>query len=914
MKNYFSDVVHDVIGNDPVIDQFDVSYPANFYKTSQDNYITGTLLKVDNVQTVKSGKLSFSVGERGSLFSKLQASSQPPLDSTYGSAEVSKNSSYAERLVPWIEKVSNSYRITQCVDEKERFYDSCLPSIKSCFASDNANFWVTSDDPLYWLSPYGNVQTASVGYMLFNASPITSGAISNNSWTWSFPFDVKYSNAERLQKSSDVLSNLTTKTATNWYPQPFTSVKDQKTTRTLDSFLPLLPGKKQINTSDGSFRVDPSLPANGDGSYRILVPSDIDLSTKIPSRNEYLTGTMSDDDMIKFLFGFGDLNNIAYTSYSLNETEDESNLSSSYFTGFELRDWTNIYQTSITSPWITASFASSSFNGAPLPPDTIPFNFSQFNQTSTAASIRWIPPVVIPQSTVGQGYPVDVYLYDDTGQSYTKTTTTLGTIAFGASSTGYAEYPWTLVARENFASASFNNDETLKVYNYVSQSTYYSYAEGNTSYARGQVLTGTTGIFWLSSSSPASHWIMGSFLSSSTFSPAITIGDRDINRYEYRMPDPVFTGGKAVSSQRADVTSSLPWKLSYSRAVSAHVSDYFYSSFTGMPGFPSNVGGIDVVIEKLQGTDTPFQGTGQIETSPQVLTDFTSSLYPPGEYQIKFSYVKTGVTGSSNKVDRAFIDNVNILTFPVAQLTGNLDPPHRIGYSHYPDFRQVIRDTRTATDFPGSGFTSLSSLYKINRSKSSSVFLQESSKYQQSNNYGAYEFGISPVIRGWKYGIYNGLPAHSRIIFRRNRYGQFRDMLEQRQFTKFINADVTELTNVSRGSKTRTTTKNRISSPQEGPVTVKFVTQAATTDAAGFGTVTTNITDPMLTTSQNLSTEVTSSLPFFDGESRSRLGDFNPDGSRTSQLKLVTAGTSTFTAATNPTLMSQTNPNNTTIL
>ena len=97
MKNYFSDVVHDVIGNDPVIDQFDVSYPANFYKTSQDNYITGTLLKVDNVQTVKSGKLSFSVGERGSLFSKLQASSQPPLDSTYGSAEVSKNSSYSSR-------------------------------------------------------------------------------------------------------------------------------------------------------------------------------------------------------------------------------------------------------------------------------------------------------------------------------------------------------------------------------------------------------------------------------------------------------------------------------------------------------------------------------------------------------------------------------------------------------------------------------------------------------------------------------------------------------------------------------------------------------------------------------------------------------------------------------------------------
>jgi hypothetical protein len=900
MKNYFSDVVHDVIGNDPVIDQFDVSYPANFYKTSQDNYITGTLLKVDNVQTVKSGKLSFSVGERGSLFSKLQASSQPPLDSTYGSAEVSKNSSYAERLVPWIEKVSNSYRITQCVDEKERFYDSCLPSIKSCFASDNANFWVTSDDPLYWLSPYGNVQTASVGYMLFNASPITSGAISNNSWTWSFPFDVKYSNAERLQKSSDVLSNLTTKTVTNWYPQPFTSVKDQKTTRTLDSFLPLLPGKKQINTSDGSFRVDPSLPANGDGSYRILIPSDIDLSTKIPLRNEYLTGTMSDDEMIKFLFGFGDLNNIAYTSYSLNESEDESNLSSSYFTGFELVNWSEG-----TGPFggPLHSLYSASFNGAPILATGSSYFNSQFDQSSGNAIVKWVAPAFLEGTT---GYPLDVELRTSTGALYSQTTNAAGY-------NRYNEYPWMLLARENFTSASFLDDEDLKVYNYVSQSVNYSYADGNTSYARGSILTSSTGIYWASSSSPSRHWVLGSYLSASIISPSVNIGDITLTNIVYRMPDPV-RGGKTISSQRADITASLPWKLSYSRAISGHISDYFYSSFTGMPGFPASVGGIDLVIEKLQGVDVPFEGTNQIQVTPQVLTDFTSSLYPPGEYQIKFSYVKTGVSGSSNRIDRAFIDNVNILTFPVTQLTGNLDPPHRIGYSHYPDFRQVIRDTRTATDFPGSGFTSLSSLYKINRSKSSSVFLQESSKYQQSNNYGAYEFGISPVIRGWKYGIYNGLPAHSRIIFRRNRYGQFRDMLEQRQFTKFINADVTELTNVSRGSKTRTTTKNRISSPQEGPVTVKFVTQAATTDAAGFGTVTTNITDPMLTTSQNLSTEVTSSLPFFDGESRSRLGDFNPDGSRTSQLKLVTAGTSTFTAATNPTLMSQTNPNNTTIL
>lgn len=44
-------------------------------------------------------------------------------------------------------------------------------------------------------------------------------------------------------------------------------------------------------------------------------------------------------------------------------------------------------------------------------------------------------------------------------------------------------------------------------------------------------------------------------------------------------------------------------------------------------------------------------------------------------------------------------------------------------------------------------------------------------------------------IRGWKYGIVNGFPYFSDCIYRNNRYGQFRDMLEQRKFTKFYNAD-----------------------------------------------------------------------------------------------------------------------------
>jgi len=40
-------------------------------------------------------------------------------------------------------------------------------------------------------------------------------------------------------------------------------------------------------------------------------------------------------------------------------------------------------------------------------------------------------------------------------------------------------------------------------------------------------------------------------------------------------------------------------------------------------------------------------------------------------------------------------------------------------------------------------------------------------------------------LNGWKYGIYSGDPTNSFCYWRRSRYGQFRDRLEQRPFTKF---------------------------------------------------------------------------------------------------------------------------------
>ncbi len=96
-------------------------------------------------------------------------------------------------------------------------------------------------------------------------------------------------------------------------------------------------------------------------------------------------------------------------------------------------------------------------------------------------------------------------------------------------------------------------------------------------------------------------------------------------------------------------------------------------------------------------------------------------------------------------------------------------------------------------------------------------------------------------IRGWKYGMYNGFPTTATCVFRRDRFGQPRDMLEQRIFTKLYD-DRPE------GTK----------SALPSPVQVSFL------DRSG------NKTDPSYTLSSNLSFEATSSYPYSDGVARNR--------------------------------------------
>jgi hypothetical protein len=98
---------------------------------------------------------------------------------------------------------------------------------------------------------------------------------------------------------------------------------------------------------------------------------------------------------------------------------------------------------------------------------------------------------------------------------------------------------------------------------------------------------------------------------------------------------------------------------------------------------------------------------------------------------------------------------------------------------------------------------------------------------------------LSPVIRGWKYGLRSGFPTYKETYFRRGSYGNFRDMLEQSVDTKYVSFD----------------NKNTVG---DSPVVVKFVTPQGA------------ITDPANTQLVNMSQNATSSVPYFDGEVNDR--------------------------------------------
>jgi len=818
----YTDVLKDIIGNDPVLDQFDIFYEASYYKTSQDDYVTGSILD----KRLVNNKLQLVTGSRGRAFSKFYAESAPPLDSTYGSSAVNKNPSLSYRLVPNFTRVSTTaYRIVQAYDANERYYDSCIPDIVKCFSTNGSNVWTNYDSTNSLknhtvLSPYGSVVTGSVGYMIFNSIPqdrssqgYDSDPTVNNEWTWSFPYESKYNPENRvlgLENSLGLKSNLSARLPVYdkkerelkgyYYEQgneadTDTSAVDlaQKNISDIVDFLPIMPGyledfsnsfrtKSTIEGTLGEGRIRTSWykDVSSDKSYghSLLVLGDVNLSkqsdrfflnsfTNADTGTMLLTQSAGINGTIKFLFGFGDLNNITYGKREF----DSSKATLEYSLDLDgVSEGTYAYQLS-----------SYSSNGL-----KVNWNFDP-NNVSNA-----------------------------------------GVVSF--------KHRWYVASKNPASPITYQNES----YNVVSGS------------------SSASGIGW--KVSDGGNKVLVSNTSNSLYGGTM------------------LDSGNSVSPLIVDITSSYPWRFSYDRAVAVGIeSGDFANYFAGYPGQPSdtlekNGGGPlsfyifnDNIFDRITGvpglppsptvsnifvTMSKYDSIDSIEDRGQYLLD-------PGEYRLIFKF-KYSLIEKTNPLVAA-INNFKIYTykedaFPVVDNS-------RMGGNNYPKFKGYRQDLRLNPILSGS------SLFTSDYLVSGSI---EASK--------SIIFGISPEIRGWKYGLYSALPANSKAIFRRGRYGQLRDMLEQRQYTKFVSVNSSPVDNdaitsegfnkdINGSLSNQSTSQFEVGPPA---TEVKFVKKVARISPRGIGTFETRTVPPEETTSQNLSKEATSSLPYFDDDPKNR--------------------------------------------
>lgn len=71
---------------------------------------------------------------------------------------------------------------------------------------------------------------------------------------------------------------------------------------------------------------------------------------------------------------------------------------------------------------------------------------------------------------------------------------------------------------------------------------------------------------------------------------------------------------------------------------------------------------------------------------------------------------------------------------------------------------------------------------------SGSVSMTQAYGVGEEDHYHALRTGslVGAIPNGWKYGVYHAIPSQNSITFRQGRFGQMRDMLEQRPFSKFL--------------------------------------------------------------------------------------------------------------------------------
>lgn len=975
-KEIFTDSTKDVIGNDPVLDQFDISYAASLYGSTGDDYVTGSLLSIDTNNPER-----LVAGDRGSIFSKFYKSGKE------GENYIPQAPWISWYQIEWKERFARTSRFLQCFDSSERYYDSCLPNLKNALSIDGTEVWgidTKSGNFHSVLSPISNFVTASAGYVVFNAikkdrtsEGFETDPLVNNMWTWSYPFENKYDPNKRYLKFTDTLGIDNTYLYCNWgmssngyeWSLDFNNIRRYKpeSVYSLSTIYPVLPGRFRENASsllDAGHRNAMRVSFDADASYKVkipnlfdvgldsltgvsfLLPSDANLLNAINYDDSHLNPTkvseygipietplyqsLNLDDSVKFYFGFGDLNNMTYASASIEE-----NALVNYDEGFEKSKQVLFY--------FWGSEGSGLFGGSENsysetncdralntliedePPDAAVELSMELSGLESGTWLQFAPPgssEEIPPCSFWQ-----TKSFDPIGGSYTipgnvddgwtivlnmKATTsgiTVKAVAYiidssnipywtgGYESSSTIQSSWgtltitvpgvdlagTVVvpgSRIVVDLQILNPNEECTVY-FSPRIDYLDGEEDDTPEVVYSTLlssipsddltlvlvnnletfdSGNLRVDWSKSRQSGYNWFVKSkdgdqsllgepcsFVGISTSPPEGIFWSNPAGTDNYVLYNVVGAAESVtIAPASVDITSSLPWSLKYERG-SLGTDMHVY--FSGIPGLTAtNDTTVVYDIETAAASEEDYSLLSQFNSVSMAGGNPSNPwIFGPGEYKLCFSVSETASIAVA-------INNLQITTYNVSY-----DPfGPKVGGNNYPEFRAYFVNDVENLDTHYDSFTSAERL--------------ATKQFYQSHI-----VSISPIIRGWKYGLVSGLPTNTKAVFRRDKYGQFRDMLEQRQYTKLVSVDDSPVddeaivkdgfNSIADSRLSRTITMTQVN---DSPVQVGFYRQRYKKDDRGIGYIYKEKVSPELTYSQNLSVEVTSSLPYFDGEAKLR--------------------------------------------
>lgn len=320
-----SDAVHELIGAEPVLDQFEVAYRFELSGSYTDNVITGSLVSVLPLNTVlndvdQNGNLvttslkstQIVTGTRGLAYSSLTADSSllpetPLASNTVAGPYLQSQFDFpfkSTRLVQNHERAGDP-RVTTFIDSTERWYDSMMPSVFEAFAADGTGIFIapsgsktTAFANPYQVSGLGVVGSLAQGWIYFDGqTELSFPTIVNANWTKAFPFEPRYSGISRQQRIEKSF-------LASYQFDGSTLVPIQPTPVNGFFFGPVGQGVcARIHNAGPTY----DFVTNLNAQYWV---SDVNLSSVYSGSpgTFFTTGSATVDDASRALFGFGDFN------------------------------------------------------------------------------------------------------------------------------------------------------------------------------------------------------------------------------------------------------------------------------------------------------------------------------------------------------------------------------------------------------------------------------------------------------------------------------------------------------------------------------------------------------------------------------------------------------------------------------